>query len=106
VQPRQLLAEIRAALEERYGQRLHKVLLFGSIARGDETPDSDLDLLVVLSDSAARTGETRSAVDAVYPVLQRNSVFRPLHVVVAARRDYEDGRIALYRNVHLEGIAA
>ncbi|MCK9462878.1 MAG: nucleotidyltransferase domain-containing protein [Proteobacteria bacterium] len=104
--PRRLLAEIRAALEERYGQRLHRVVLYGSLARGDETPDSDLDLLVVLSDSAAQTGEMRSAVNAVYPVLQRHSVFRPLHVVVAARQDYEDGGIALYRNVHREGIAA
>ena len=106
MEARQLLVEIRAALDERFGGRLHRVLLFGSVARGDDTPDSDLDVLVVLTDSAARAGETRSAVDAVYPVLQRHSVFRPLHVVVAARHDYEDGRIALYRTVHLEGIAA
>jgi predicted nucleotidyltransferase len=31
-----------------YGDRLRKVLLFGSWARGDAHPDSDIDLLVVL----------------------------------------------------------
>jgi predicted nucleotidyltransferase len=31
-----------------YGERLKKVLLFGSWARGDAHPESDIDLLVVL----------------------------------------------------------
>lgn len=31
-----------------YGDQLEKVILFGSKARGDSTPDSDIDLLVVL----------------------------------------------------------
>ncbi len=106
MEPRQLLVEIRAALETRYGDRLHRVLLFGSLARGDETPDSDIDLLVVLSAPLAEAGETRGVVDAVYPLLQARGVFRPLHIVVAEARDYEAGLIELYRNVQREGIAA
>jgi uncharacterized protein len=106
MEPRQLLAEIRVALEARYGRRLHRVLLFGSIARGDETPDSDIDLLVVLSGSPDNTGETRGVIDVVYPLHQARDVFRPLHVVVAETRAYESGAIALYRNVQREGIAA
>ena len=35
-------------LRELYGRRLKKVLLFGSWARGDAHPESDIDLLVVL----------------------------------------------------------
>lgn len=35
-------------LRELYGERLRKVLLFGSWARGDAHPESDIDLLVVL----------------------------------------------------------
>jgi predicted nucleotidyltransferase len=38
------VAEIRAL----YGERLESVHLFGSRARGDAHPDSDVDLLVVL----------------------------------------------------------
>src|SRR5438105_12738208 len=39
------LAAIAARLKERYGAE--RVILFGSVARGEATPDSDVDLLVV-----------------------------------------------------------
>jgi hypothetical protein len=39
---------VAADLRELYGARLRKVLLFGSWARGDAHPESDIDLLVVL----------------------------------------------------------
>lgn len=40
---RRLLEEVR----QHYGQRLVSLVLFGSVARGTQTPDSDLDFLVV-----------------------------------------------------------
>lgn len=40
--------KIAADLKDLYGARLHEVRIFGSWARGDATPESDLDLLVVL----------------------------------------------------------
>lgn len=45
---RAALAEAKARLEALYGPRLDRVVLYGSRARGDERPDSDIDLLVVL----------------------------------------------------------
>lgn len=50
-----------------------EVILFGSVARGEEGPDSDLDLLVVLDhlDKAERMrlmGEVRFAIDAPVPI--------------------------------------
>lgn len=33
-----------------YGERLHKIILFGSYARGDFHQESDMDFLVVLND--------------------------------------------------------
>jgi hypothetical protein len=38
-------------LLERYGVR--RASLFGSVARGDDTPDSDIDILVELPDNAS-----------------------------------------------------
>ena len=35
-------------LREIYGPRLKRLVLFGSQARGDATPESDVDVLVVL----------------------------------------------------------
>jgi predicted nucleotidyltransferase len=45
---RPALAELRSGLEQLYGERLRGLYLFGSRARGDAQPDSDVDVLVVL----------------------------------------------------------
>jgi len=43
-----ILSELKGRLAEHYGERLAKVVLFGSQARGDAAEDSDIDVLVVL----------------------------------------------------------
>lgn len=47
-QIRGILCELRSELEQLYGERLVRLVLFGSRARGDADPDSDIDVLVVL----------------------------------------------------------
>ena len=43
-----VLARFRVALEAMYGDRLQRIVLYGSRARGDHRPDSDYDLAVFL----------------------------------------------------------
>jgi predicted nucleotidyltransferase len=43
-----ILSRFRAALDEVYGERIERVVLFGSRARGDARPDSDYDVAVFL----------------------------------------------------------
>jgi predicted nucleotidyltransferase len=45
-----ILSRFRAALDEVYGERIERVVLFGSRARGDARPDSDYDVAVFLKD--------------------------------------------------------
>ena len=45
-----VLSRFRAALDEIYGERIERVVLFGSRARGDARPDSDYDVAVFLRD--------------------------------------------------------
>lgn len=45
---RRLLTEVKTGLQDLYGHRLRGLYLFGSHARGEATPDSDVDLLIVL----------------------------------------------------------
>jgi predicted nucleotidyltransferase len=52
-----ILAQFRAALVEMYGDRLDRVVLFGSRARGDEREDSDYDVAVFLKSLSDRWAE-------------------------------------------------
>src|SRR5476651_256209 len=52
-----VLARFRAALEEIYGPRLERVVLFGSRARGAPRPDSDYDVAVFLTSMPDRWAE-------------------------------------------------
>jgi len=45
-----VLTRFRAAVAEAYGDRLERVVLFGSRARGDHRPDSDYDIAVFVKD--------------------------------------------------------
>jgi predicted nucleotidyltransferase len=46
-----VLVRFRRALDEVYGiQRIERVVLFGSRARGDARPDSDYDIAVFIND--------------------------------------------------------
>ncbi|MBL0062906.1 MAG: nucleotidyltransferase domain-containing protein [bacterium] len=58
-----ILDELREALAAHYGERLSKLVLFGSQARGDAEEDSDIDVLVVLK------GEVNPKVEAPLPPL-------------------------------------
>jgi predicted nucleotidyltransferase len=44
-----ILSRFRAALDALYEDRLERVVLYGSRARGDERPDSDYDVAVFIA---------------------------------------------------------
>jgi predicted nucleotidyltransferase len=49
-----LLAALKRRLERRFGERFVAIYLFGSRARGDHEPDSDVDVAVVLDQEMPR----------------------------------------------------
>jgi predicted nucleotidyltransferase len=67
--PHEVAREAAEELRGLYGDRLRQVLLFGSWARGDAHPESDIDLLVVLDQVESAWDELRT----MDPVLWRHS---------------------------------
>ena len=53
-----VLTRFRATVTEIYGERVERVVLFGSRARGDAKPDSDYDVAVFIRDGGTFTYET------------------------------------------------
>ena len=45
-----LLTEVARIFSDKLGEGLESIILFGSVAKGEEDPDSDIDLLLVFSD--------------------------------------------------------
>ena len=70
-----ILTELRQHLAAHYGERLVEVVLFGSQARGDAVPGSDIDVMIVLKgevkpfEEIKRTGEFCVALSLKYDVL-------------------------------------
>src|SRR3712207_700650 len=64
-----VLRRLKAELERRYGDRLERVLLFGSRARGEARPDSDWDVAVFLRGYDGKLDEYKRLSDFELEVL-------------------------------------
>ncbi|HEY5300807.1 MAG TPA: nucleotidyltransferase domain-containing protein [Acetobacteraceae bacterium] len=53
-----MLTRFRVAVTEIYGDRVERMVLFGSRARGDARPDSDYDVAVFLKNAGTFTDES------------------------------------------------
>lgn len=98
-----LLRDLRINLERIYRQRLKKFFLFGSYARGESGPESDIDIGLVLDDFAD-VGEEIDKTSAVVSELSlRHNVVISLHPL--RERDWNSRRTPLILNLIKEGIA-
>jgi predicted nucleotidyltransferase len=91
----------RAALDEIYGDRVERVVLFGSRARGDARTDSDYDVAVFLRNMADRWQEVRRIIPIVTDILYEDEVF--IHAMPYRAGSYED-RSPLMREIRGEGV--
>ena len=99
---REILAELRRELEALYGPRLVKLVLYGSQARGDAEPGSDIDVLVVLrgpertAEEIAKTSEIAADLS-----LENDEV---VCCVFMDEREFVQRNGPLLRNIRREGV--
>lgn len=97
-----ILHEAKTALEALYGDRLVRVVLYGSQARGDEHEESDVDLIVVLRGKVDVLAEIKRLVPLEVDLLDRHGKLVSIQPFTEER--YLDTGHPLMMNVHAEGI--
>ncbi len=98
----QLIHRVKNCLQRAYGDRLKGVVLYGSEAREEADPDSDIDILVLLKGPISLWKDIRTNVEALYDL--QLEILRPLHAMPVNTEDFEAGKYAVYRNAKREGI--
>lgn len=101
---REIVSQLRKQLEVLYGNRLAHVILFGSHARGDADPDSDIDVLVVLLGKVNLGEEIQRTGDIVTGLSLKNDAV--ISCVFMDENRYLHRNGPLLRNIRKEGIAA
>jgi predicted nucleotidyltransferase len=95
------LTRFRASIGEVYGDRVERVVLFGSRARGDARPDSDYDIAVFLHDLPDRAREMNRLADIGTEILYDiGGVINAMPYRAGAYRE----RTPLMREIRLDGV--
>jgi predicted nucleotidyltransferase len=100
----EIAMKVRKELENLYGQRLRGVYLYGSAARDQLTPDSDIDIAIVLDEIPSRFEEHERTSQLGSDVsLQYDTV---VLFFFSEESDFNAGRFAIHRAIQREGIQA
>ena len=96
-----ILAKFRAALDALYGDRIERVVLYGSRARGDARDDSDYDIAVFLHDLDDRWAEVKKIAYAASDMLAETGAV--IHAMPYRAGAYRE-RTPLMHEVRREGV--
>jgi uncharacterized protein len=99
--PAAYLPALRARLDALYGARLVRAVLFGSYARGEATPESDVDVLVVLRGHVSAYDEAWATSEIDVDLMER---FGLVTNFVAISEETARESWPLLRNVREDGI--
>ena len=97
-----IIERCKIILAQHYGTQFAGLFLYGSMARQTATPESDIDLLVLLHKPFDYFREVRTIVDLLYPIQLASD--RLISAMPAAVDEFERGDIQLYCNAKREGV--
>ena len=97
------LTKMCSELKGIYGEDLEKIVLYGSYARGEETPESDVDIALILKDDKSEKKHTDMVSAVTDYELEQGLV---LSVVPIESKHYRQWKNVLpfYKNIAKEGV--
>lgn len=97
-----LLEILKQKLEERYQEQLEQIILFGSQARREATPESDVDIAVVLKGCVNPVEEIKKNNGWLSDLcLETDALINCLYL---STEQYHTKKTPLIRNIKMEGI--
>jgi uncharacterized protein len=97
-----ILDRLKQELTKLYSDRLTQLTLFGSQARGDQNPESDIDVLVVLRSPVNPGEEIKRTGQIVADLCLEHDVV--ISCIFMAENDYQTRNSNLLRNIRNEGV--
>ena len=98
-----VLRQLRREFSQLWGKRLRAVYLYGSQARGDALPDSDVDVLAVINGDFDYFDFLHTADEIVSRLSLENDMVITLSLV--SNEQFTTSQMPLFRNIRREGIA-
>jgi predicted nucleotidyltransferase len=98
----EITARVKRKFENLFQDDLITLVLFGSQARGEATPESDIDVLVVLRDKQIRDNKREEVIDFIADLCLEFGVL--VSCVYVSKAQFETEKSPLLLNVRREGI--
>ncbi|MGB3494987.1 MAG: nucleotidyltransferase domain-containing protein [Elainellaceae cyanobacterium] len=98
-----ILAALSTYLRQLYGKRLAQLILFGSYARGEATPESDIDVLVVLNGAVHPSEEIKCTSEFIAQLCLKEDVV--ISRIFTSQERYVAEESPFFLSVRREGVA-
>jgi predicted nucleotidyltransferase len=96
------LDKFKAQLKEHFGVRFAGITLYGSYAHNQARPDSDLDLLLILKSSSAKSDDYLSILPLISEFLLETGIL--ISMLIKTKQDLLTQREGVLKNIQSEGI--
>jgi len=99
---KKLLKEFKQGLVRIYGKRLKAIYLYGSYARGEARPDSDIDVLLVIKDDFNYIEMLKRSDNFAVSLSLENDVV--ISRAFVSEKEYKEKQSPFLINVRREGV--